>query len=249
MWGWGLLALVLLAGASSSSAPRRALPTVAELRERLRRFRESGATDAASWQAFAIEGISLTSVDPYAPAADGGPRGWGRDVVLAIEELKREAPPAAPAMGASPFGLYVPDWPKKPTPKPRTNAVLRRGRPVCYRTKADALNVFKEYNQHVLQHRGGGLYERDSSGQSFDPINHKYGLEGRHKVTTMREALWVAMPPGAPYCLARIDLETLNELLPAKEAGGFRLPDHVYEEAAAGGQAEYYRQRGEGAPF
>ncbi len=245
MWPWGLLALVLLAGASSSSAPAAPpLPTPAELRDRLRRFRATGATDAASWAAFALE-----AAPAGAPAGDGGPRGWGGTVAFAIEDLKREAAPAAPAMGSSPFGLYVPDWPKKPTPKPRTNAVLRRGRPVCYRTKADALNVFKEYNAHVLQHRGGGLYERDSSGQSFDPINHKYGLEGRHKVTTMREALWVAMPPGAPYCLARIDIETLNELLPAKEAGGFRLPDHVYEEAAAGGQAEYYRQRGEGAPF
>lgn len=230
--GW-----LLFGSSSSSSPPASSRPLLA----RARSFKASGASDHDTWAALAIGG------GPAPIARDGYPRAPGAEVVAALEQLRAEAAPAAsPSSDRGPigaFGLYVPDWPKKPTPAPRTNACIRRGRPVCYRTKTDALNVFKEHNSHVLESKGGGLYYRDTSGDMFEPINHKYGLEGRHKVKTMRDALWVAMPSGAPYCLDRLDLAVLNELLPAQEAGGFRLPEYVYEEGGAGQEA-YYREQG-----
>jgi hypothetical protein len=113
---------------------------------------------------------------------------------------------------------------------------------MCYRRKADALNVFKDYNHHVTEN-WGGLLQPDSTGATFDAINERYGLRGKKKVKSFAEAYWVAMPPNPPYCLDRIDIKTLNELPPAQEHGGFRLPDYVYDEIAKREEARYYREQ------
>jgi len=42
-----------------------------------------------------------------------------------------------------------------------------------------------------------------------------------------RSAYWI--DPAEPFCLDRIDVDTLNDTSPARESGSlFRLPDHVY---------------------
>jgi len=113
---------------------------------------------------------------------------------------------------------------------------------MCYRRKADALNVFKDYNLHVTEN-WGGLLQPDSTGATFDAINERYGLRGKKRVKSFAEAYWVAMPPHPPYCLDRIDIDTLNELPPAQEHGGFRLPDYVYDEIAQREEERYYREQ------
>jgi hypothetical protein len=141
----------------------------------------------------------------------------------------------------------IPDWPKE---KLSTREKTRRPKQprVCFQTKRDALKVFADANQHVLQSRGGGLYDKDSSG-GFDAINHAYDLTGRCQVNTMAKALWVALPRGSaapkyrPYCLTNIDIKTLNDLPVAAEAGGFRQPDHVYEAGIESEEEAYYRSR------
>lgn len=90
---------------------------------------------------------------------------------------------------------------------------------VCFRTKADMLRAFKDANQHVMQR-----CEPDTSGQSFDPINHPYDRSGKRKVTDCDQAVRVASPTSAPYCMDRIDFDALNNLSVAKRNGGFRLP-------------------------
>jgi hypothetical protein len=112
---------------------------------------------------------------------------------------------------------------------------------MCYRRKADALNVFKDYNLHVTEN-WGGLLQPDSTGATFDAINERYGLRGKKKVKSFAEAYWVAMPPHPPYCLDRIDIKTLNELPPAQEHGGLRLPNYVYDEIARRAEEKYYQQ-------
>lgn len=156
-------------------------------------------------------------------------------LVVMQGKKRRTSVRPVPHMPRPPFGLTVPRWnrdysPKEPAPSPRN----------CFKKKADALNVFKDYNQHVLQTRGGGLYDKDTSG-GFDAINERYGLTGKQKVVTMAEALWVAMPARSPYCLDRMDVRTLNELPVVAEAGGFRLPDFVHESGADEREDAYYR--------
>jgi hypothetical protein len=95
---------------------------------------------------------------------------------------------------------------------------------MCFRAKSDAVKVFADHNQHVLE-PWGGLHEKDSTGATFDAVNERYGLVGRHKVFSYAEALWVATPKsGAGYCLDQIDVKALNDTPPARRAGGFRLP-------------------------
>lgn len=99
---------------------------------------------------------------------------------------------------------------------------------VCYPTRSQALRAFVDANQDVID-RAGGMMQVATDG-SWDAVNERYGLRGRRKVKNVRGALETVMPPGKPYCLDQLDIETLNETRPAQEAGGFRLPDVVEEE-------------------
>jgi len=131
-----------------------------------------------------------------------------------------------------PLGLYVPAWwHRKPPREPK----------VCYPTKTDALNAFREVNWRVIDEWGG--IDAEGSGGEFDAVNNRYGLKGKDKVRSIGEALWVAMPPGRPFCLDELDLDTLNETDPGREHPvGFRLPNYVEEAILDREQAEYYRQ-------
>jgi hypothetical protein len=98
---------------------------------------------------------------------------------------------------------------------------------VCYPTRAEALRSFADANRHAID-RAGGMDQVSSDG-AWDAVNERFGLKGKRRVRSVRQALEAVMPPGRPYCLDRLDLETLNETRPAQEAGGFRLPDFVEE--------------------
>lgn len=97
---------------------------------------------------------------------------------------------------------------------------------MCYATKQDALNVFRNENQDTIANWGG--LDAKARPSDFDAINHKYGT----KVDTLSKALWTAMPARKPFCLENIDLEALNDTAPGR-AGGFRLPSWVYEQRHA----------------
>lgn len=97
---------------------------------------------------------------------------------------------------------------------------------LCYKTKTDALNKFREWNQDVIE-EWGGEDARGSRGE-FDALT-KYEASP----VTIAEALWVALPPpvrGKKYCLDDIDVDALNETSPGQNHDvGFQLPDYVIE--------------------
>lgn len=121
-----------------------------------------------------------------------------------------------------------------------------RERAVCYTTKADALNVMRDTNHRLIEEWGG--LDIESSAAEFDAINHRYGLRGdKHTVKSIADALWVAMPTGRPFCLDRIDLDTLNETSPGQLGVGFQLPSWVVDAEIAREEARYYREKDEAA--
>lgn len=117
---------------------------------------------------------------------------------------------------------------------------------VCYRSKADALNVFREYNRDVIDNYGGESAQHTPS--EFDALNLKHDLSGKNRVRTIAEALWISIPAVRPFCLDEIDIDTLNETAVGRGHHiGFRLPDFV-EEAEIQKQETEYWQRFEPAP-
>lgn len=113
--------------------------------------------------------------------------------------------------------------------------------PVCYSTKRDAVKAFAVANRDVID-AWGGLFKTGSGGE-FDAINERYGLKGKRRVTTIDKAIGAALPTRRPFCLDKLDLETLNETGPAREAP-FRLPYDVEEAIAAKRYADYYALSG-----
>jgi hypothetical protein len=113
---------------------------------------------------------------------------------------------------------------------------------VCYPNRRDALRLFRFSNRDLID-RAGGL-DQPMTGGEFDSVNERYGLRGRRRVTTLAGAIEAVMPAGRPFCLDRLDLETLNETTPALEVGGFRLPD-VVEEHKLWGKMERRAERAE----
>lgn len=226
-----LLLLGVMGLLAADSAP--------SLDARVRALKNRGLSDFDAWEALALGGDGGCR----GLARDGHPRCDGRTVYQAIEGAR------AQALGSAPFGRYVADWHKRAVPKTSPRACLKRGTQVCWRTKTDLLNVLRDANPKVFEHREvPGLNERDTSG-TFDPVNHKYGLEGKRKVTTLAQALWAAAPARAPFCLDRIDLDVLNAIAPIRRAGGLELPEHVYDQAHDDeGAAAYYRGRREPDP-
>lgn len=107
---------------------------------------------------------------------------------------------------------------------------------VCYASRAELARAFGRW---LGERYGAGLESgagKDSRG--FDAVNEKYELKGRRKVRTLRAAILAVCPSRGPFCLDAIDLKTLNESTPAREAGGFELPDAVYERRALVAQVE-----------
>lgn len=134
----------------------------------------------------------------------------------------------------SPLRMPANWWRQPPPPAPKP----------CYRSKGAALRQFVEANRDIIE-QYSGINHRESPAE-FDAINHKYGLRGKHAVRSIAEALWVAMPPGRPYCLEDIDLDALNRTAPARTASReetpFRLPDYVEEARLLRAEIEHYRR-------
>jgi hypothetical protein len=114
---------------------------------------------------------------------------------------------------------------------------------LCYDTKTDAMNKFREWNQAVIDNWGGET-AAGSKGE-FDAMT-KHGARPKNVV----EALWVALPPErtrygkGPFCLTDIDIEALNETSPGKDhVTGFTLPEYVSEALIDKRYEEYYRSQ------
>jgi hypothetical protein len=123
-----------------------------------------------------------------------------------------------------------PGWHRRPTPT--------TDQP-CYPTKADALKAFLDANSDIVENYGGADYAQSPS--EFDSINHKYGLKGKRAARSIADAVWYAMPMGKPYCLDRIDLDTLNGISAVVHGEAeFRLPDVSYESQLAAEEARHY---------
>jgi len=145
--------------------------------------------------------------------------------------------PEPVALQVKPRATYLTKWWLRPAPKEEK---------ACYARKADALNIFRQYNEHIIEPYGGP--EMVHSCAMFDSVNEKYGLRGKRCAKRIGDAISAALP-GAPYCLDRIDLDALNETIPAQDKGGFRLPDFVLEKQIDDKEAEYYRQAEAGEFF
>lgn len=123
---------------------------------------------------------------------------------------------------------------------------------LCYRSKTEALTAFRDANRGTIESWGG--LDVTSSPAEFDAINHRHSdrLRGK-KAITLAQALWAAMPNGAPYCLDEIDVEALNDTSPGRAGSGFRLPDWAYEKKFARMEADeakrWAREELEPAPF
>jgi hypothetical protein len=114
----------------------------------------------------------------------------------------------------------------------------------CYQNKAECLMRFAKYNSRVIDNYSG--MEHDESPAEFDAINAKHGLKGDNRVTNISQALWVSLPPGRPYCLDNIDIETLNRTSPALEDPqkiGFLIPDYAIIDRLNREQAELFREQ------
>lgn len=107
---------------------------------------------------------------------------------------------------------------------------------MCYATKQDALNVFRNENQDTIGNWGG--LDAKARPSDFDAVNHKYGV----KADTLSKAIWAAMPARRPFCLENIDIAALNDTAPGR-AVAFRLPSWVHEHGYDDAQAEHYRTR------
>lgn len=110
---------------------------------------------------------------------------------------------------------------------------------LCYATKQDALNVFRDENRETIENWGG--LDAKARPSDFDAINHKYGV----KADTLSKALWAAMPARRPFCLENIDVEALNDTAPGRAGNGFRLPSWVHERGYEAAQMEHYQTRAE----
>lgn len=123
---------------------------------------------------------------------------------------------------------------------------------LCYRSKTQALQAFRDANRGLIENWGG--LDVTSSPAEFDAINHRHGdrLRGK-KAITLAQAIWASMPSGAPYCLDRIDVDALNDTSPGRIGSGFRLPNWAYDEQVRRMEAKHYarssRDELEPAPF
>ena len=112
---------------------------------------------------------------------------------------------------------------------------------LCYATKTDALNKFREWNQAVIDDYGGETAQ-GSKGE-FDAMT-KHGALPKN----IAEALWIALPPEktrygkGPFCLEDIDVEALNETSAGQHSvTGFTLPEFVSERLIDKEYERYYR--------
>jgi hypothetical protein len=115
------------------------------------------------------------------------------------------------------------------------------GAKLCYASKTDALNKFREWNQQVIDEYGGET--AGGSRGEFDALTRHGALP-----KNIAEALWLALPPErthygrGPFCLEDIDVEALNETSAGQNhPTGFTLPEYVSEKLIDRKYEEHYR--------
>jgi len=135
-----------------------------------------------------------------------------------------------------PYSGYDPRYPTRKMPKDPTK--------ISYKTKRDALNVFIDWNSSIIDEAFSGPSARQPY-DSFDNINHRFGLTGSRRVDTFAKALWWAMPAGSPFYLEDIDVEMLNATSPMIHNTDRRLtlPDYAEEQRLLEKQRDYYESR------
>ena len=105
---------------------------------------------------------------------------------------------------------------------------LRRETPAArldratFPTKGEAVRAFIAANMGQCETWG---LDRPATGGEFDAVNERYELRGRMRVRTLGQAIAACIPrEGRSYSLASMDLDTLNDTGPARDAP-FALPE------------------------
>jgi hypothetical protein len=116
----------------------------------------------------------------------------------------------------------------------------------CYKSKADALRAFLDWNLAFIDEAAGGESYKHGCSE-FDSINRTYQVPRKRCVRTVAEAVWYALrgrgPGGqSPFCIQDIDLATLNRTTPGAKGRGFQLPPRVQEETLDEEQERYWRE-------
>ena len=152
----------------------------------------------------------------------------GSSTVLHFDIIPKSNPP---------FSGWREDWWLEKHPRDNTK--------IAYRRKRDALNVFMDWNQRLIDLAFNGP-SQEHPPDSFDNFNHKYDLKGRRKINTFAKALWFAMPVGGPYYLENIDVNMLNETSPMRhnaEEGQLTIPDFAEERRLVDLEAAYWQDK------
>lgn len=136
-----------------------------------------------------------------------------------------------------PYSGYDANYPRRKHPKDPTK--------IAYQAKRDALNVFIDWNQPLIDDVFNGPSQKHPY-DSFDNFNHLYGLKGKRRVDTFAKALWWAMPAGKPYYLEDIDVHLLNETSPIRHNASGQLltiPDYAEERRLVEQEMQYLQDK------
>lgn len=138
-----------------------------------------------------------------------------------------------------PYSGYDKSYYKRKAPKDPTQ--------ISYRTKRDALRVFIDWNASIIDDAFSGVSAKQPY-DSFDNINHKFGIKGKRRVDTLAKALWWILPSGSPYYLEDIDVDILNETSPMRHNTDqyLTLPDYAEERRLLEQEQEYWESKYEG---
>jgi hypothetical protein len=136
-----------------------------------------------------------------------------------------------------PFSGWRENWWLEKRPRDETK--------IAYRRKRDALNVFMDWNQSLIDLAFNGPSQKQPT-DSFDNFNHKYDLKGKRKIDTFAKAVWFALPAGAPYYIENIDVNMLNDTSPMRhnaEEGILTIPDFAEERRLVDLEAAYWQEK------
>ena len=116
---------------------------------------------------------------------------------------------------------------------------------IAYRRKRDALNVFMDWNQSLIDLAFNGP-SQEHPPDSFDNFNSAYGLKGKRRITNFAKAVWFSLPAGGPYYLEDINVNMLNDMQPMlhnAEEQLLRIPDYAEERRLVDQEAAYWEEK------
>jgi hypothetical protein len=154
------------------------------------------------------------------------------DMISMLESVGIEVPKENP-----PFSGWRNDWWLEKMPNDMTK--------IAYRRKRDALNVFMDWNQSIIDLAFNGPSQVHPY-ESFDNINSAYGLKGKRRINTFAKAVWFALPAGGPYYLEDINVDMLNDTTPMinnAEEQLLRIPDYAEERRLVDLEAAYWESK------